>query len=83
MNIVIKEGFGFSDKFAQINHLCLSIAVIEFKRATCLQCHTTRTSQAFTTTQLLGVNNRAAFEFGNTCIVTLFAVGFQSVTPSA
>jgi len=82
LDVLVEEGFGFSDKLAQINHLGRCVAVIEIKCAARLQCHTTRTSQAFTTSQFLGVNNRAAFE--NTWFFpsTPFAVGFQSVAPA-
>ena len=82
LNVLVKEGLGLIDKFTQANHLCRCVAVIEIKRATCLQCHTARTSQAFTTTQLLSVNDRAAFEVAFLFPSTPFVVGFQSMTPA-
>ena len=49
LNVLVKEGLGLFDKVSQSNHLCRCVAVIEIKRATCLQCHTARTSKTFTT----------------------------------
>jgi hypothetical protein len=82
LNVLVEEGLGFFDKFTQTNNLRGCVAVIEIKRAARLQCHTERTSQAFTTTQLLGGNDRAAFEYAFSFPSTPFAVGFQSVTPA-
>lgn len=81
-DVLVKEGSALVDKFTQTNHLFGRITMIKIERATCIHCHTARTSQALTTTQLLGVNDSAVFEFGSICIGTPFAVGFQSMTPA-
>ena len=83
LNVLVEEGLGFFDKLAHMNHLCRRVAVIKIKRATRLQCHAARTSETFTTTQLLGVNDRAAFESAFLFHITPFAFGFQSMTPAA
>ena len=83
INMLVKKGLGFFDKLTYINHLCRCVAVIKIKRAARLQCHTTRTSQAFTTTQFLGVNDSLTFKSTFFFLNTPFAIGFQSMTPYA